>query len=73
MRIASKHKRKGMKQNYIKLNPKKLSSEDIARHQDFDALLKQFETEKTVQPTKIHKMRALYYYLGAAAAAVIGL
>ncbi|MFT5911204.1 MAG: hypothetical protein ACI9XO_002734, partial [Paraglaciecola sp.] len=42
-------------------------------HQDFDALLKQFETEKTVQPTKIHKMRALYYYLGAAAAAVIGL
>lgn len=67
-----------MKQNYnIKLNPKKLSSEDIARHQDFDALLKQFEAEKTTQPTqktaKIRKMRPLYYYIGAAAAAMIGL
>lgn len=67
-----------MKQNYnIKLNPKKLSSEDIARHQDFDALLKQFETEKTTQPTqrtaKVRKMRPLYYYIGAAAAAMIGL
>ena len=66
-----------MKNNYnIKLNPKKLSSEDIARHQDFDALLKQFEMETTqpVQKTaKIRKMRPLYYYIGAAAAAMIGL
>lgn len=67
-----------MKNNYIiKLNPKKLSSEDIARHQDFDALLKQFETEKTTQPApetaKIRRIRPMYYYIGAAAAAMIGL
>jgi len=67
-----------MKNNYIiKLNPKKLSSEDIARHQDFDALLQQFETEKTTQPApktaKIRRMRPMYFYIGAAAAAMIGL
>lgn len=67
-----------MKNNYnIKLNPKKLSSEDIARHQDFDALLKQFELDSATQPTqktaKIRKMRPIYYYIGAAAAAMFGL
>jgi len=64
-----------MKNNYnIKLNPKKLSSEQIARHQDFDALLTQFEKEKAIPSQKrTAKIRPMYFYMGAAAAAMLGL
>ena len=59
-----------MKNNYnIKLNPKQLTSEQIAKHQDFDALLRQFEKGGIVEPpAKSAKIRPLYYYIGAAAA-----
>lgn len=65
-----------MKNNYnIRLNPKKLSSEDIAKHQNFDALLQQFEA---TEPEKINKskggrIRQMYIWAGAIAAIFAGL
>lgn len=56
--------------NYnINLDPKKISSDEINQHKDFDALLKQFEGPQTPRQPKI---KPLYYILGAAAAALVG-
>ncbi len=59
-----------MAKNYnIKLNPKRLSSEEIARHQDFDALLEQFEAAPSV-PVRQLRVRRLVYISSAIAAAI---
>ncbi|GJM32797.1 MAG: hypothetical protein DHS20C18_17980 [Saprospiraceae bacterium] len=59
-----------MAKNYdIKINPKRLSSEEIARHQDFDALLEQFEATPSV-PVRQLRIRRLVYISSAAAAAI---
>ena len=73
-----------MANNYkINLNPKEPSSEEIARHQDFAALLKQFEedkkgvvampSQKTKRSARVLplKTRNLYYIGSAVAAAVL--
>ena len=58
-----------MDQNYkININPKQPSSEDIARHQDFDALLEQFKA--TPAPPKAGGQIRRLIYIGAAVAAV---
>jgi hypothetical protein len=56
--------------NYnIKLDPEKLSSGEIGKHKDFDALLEQFQTP---QVPKRAPLKRLYYIAGALAAATIG-
>ncbi|MFK7948689.1 MAG: hypothetical protein AB8G11_13945 [Saprospiraceae bacterium] len=46
-----------MKKLYdIRINPEKPSSEEVAKHMDFDALLQQFEAEEKEQP-KVVQMR----------------
>lgn len=58
-----------MKKNYkIIVNPKQPSSEQIAQHMDFDALLDQLEADKGQKGSG--RIRQLYYYGGAAAAAI---
>lgn len=60
------------KNNYnIDLNPKQLSEKDIAKHKDFDSLLKSFEASPTpeVAPTSIR--RYLYPAIAAAAACLV--
>ena len=67
------------KNNYnINLNPEELSSEDIHKHQDFDALLNQFnaldtqpEQPKAIEATS--KIRPLWKVALAAAAVMAGL
>ena len=61
-----------MNNNYhINLNPKEPSSEQIAKHMDFDALLE--KVEKTKQEQAKPKVRRLVLYIGSAvAAALIG-
>ncbi len=61
------------KNNYqIKRNLPPLSSEQIARHQNFDALLAQFEQEKT-EPRRPVLLRRIFVIGGAIAAAIVGL
>lgn len=56
--------------NYnIKLDPEKLSSGEIGKHKDFDALMEQFQTP---QAPKRAPFKRLYYIAGALAAASIG-
>lgn len=66
-----------MSQNYnFRLNPKLPSSEDIAKHQDFAALLKQFEESQPAAPPVRRKtavVRRMWYAGGLAAAAAIAL
>ena len=58
-----------MNQNYnIKINSQQPSSKDIARHQDFDALLATYDAATEVQPRG--RIRQMIYYGSAAAAAV---
>jgi len=66
-----------MSNNYhIKFNQQQPSSEDIAKHKDFGALLAQFEAEKETAPQPVRRrparIRQLYYVSGAVAAAPIG-
>jgi len=62
-----------MKKNYdIRFNPKGLSSEEIARHQDFDALLNLLDESKPEAPTQRPVVRRMYIWGGAVAAAVVG-
>ena len=53
----------------IKLNPRRLTSQQIARHKNFDALLKKFKSEPRYQPI----VRRLMYVAGAMAAVLAGL
>ncbi len=56
----------------IKINPPQPSSEDIAKHQDFDALLAQFkETPQSEESKSERKPRVIWLRYAAAAAAVI--
>lgn len=58
-----------MRKNYnIKLNPEKLSSEDIAKHKDFDALLHQ---HRKGDPPRRSGRRLRLIYIGSAVAAAI--
>ncbi len=60
-----------MKDNYnIKLNPDELSSEEIQKHKDFDALMQQFEQAPAPQAKRANINP--YYIGGAIAAALIG-
>lgn len=66
-----------MSNNYhIRFNQQPPSSEDIAKHKDFDALLTQFQAEKETAPQPVRRrparIRQLYYVSGAVAAALIG-
>ncbi len=53
----------------IKVNPRRLSSQQIARHKNFDALLKKFQTEPRPKPV----VRRLMVAAGAVAAVLAGL
>ena len=54
-----------MKDNYnIKVNPPKLSSEDIGKHKNFDALLEQFNKEGGAQTGKSGASKPLIKYIG---------
>lgn len=56
----------------IKINPPQPSSEDIAKHQDFDALLAQFkETPQPEESKPERKSRVIWLRYAATAAAVI--
>ena len=56
--------------NYnIKLDPEKLSSGEIGKHKNFDALLNQFQSPAT---PKQAPLKPLYYIAGALAAALVG-
>ena len=59
-----------MKKNYdIRFNPRRLSKEEIARHKDFDALLRQYRpTPAKVKP--LYRRMAFWVAAVAAAAAV---
>jgi len=60
------------KKNYNwNLNPDNLSSEEIAKHKDFDALLNQVAAPQT--PQKAPLVRRIYYIGGAIAAALVGI
>ena len=54
----------------INLNPKPLSSEEIAKHKDFDGLLEQFNA--TPPPKKPSGIKPLYYIIGTIAAGLLG-
>jgi hypothetical protein len=59
-----------MRNNYqFKINQKSLSGDEIARHQDFDALLEQLEASKTEKSSGA-KVRRFIYWSSAAAAAI---
>ncbi len=59
-----------MKKNYdIRLNPKPLTKEQIAKHKDFDALLNQFAL--TSQPKTRPIVRRLTWAVGAVAASLV--
>ncbi len=59
------------KNNYnIKQDLKKLSSEDIAKHQDFGALLKQFQATETPPTPQVNTKVRRLWQIGLAAAAV---
>lgn len=59
-----------MEKNYkIHLNPKPLTSEQVKRHQDFDALLKKYKGAQP-QPVRQPILRKLIYISGAIAASV---
>lgn len=65
-----------MMKNYnFKKNHKQPSSEDIAQHQDFDALLQQFSVTEspteTAKVVKINPLRRAYVWMGAAAAILL--
>lgn len=61
------------KNNYnIQRNIPPLSSEDIRKHQDFDALLKQYKAEESPQATGRTKIRRLWQIAAAAAAIFAG-
>jgi hypothetical protein len=53
----------------IRRNPRRLTSQQIARHKNFDALLKKFQTEPRPRPV----VRRMIYMAGAVAAALAGL
>jgi hypothetical protein len=56
--------------NYnFNLNPKDLSSQEINKHKDFDALLQQVSTIPAKKPFNI---KVLYYLAGSIAAALLG-
>ncbi len=59
-----------MEKNYnFNINPKKPSKEAIQKHQNFDALLEQFEAEKaTTKPTPVRRLWPLLGGLAVAAA-----
>ena len=59
-----------MKNNNYKINfnPKDLSSHEINKHKDFDALLKEFSATPAKKPFNI---KVLYYIAGSVAAALI--
>lgn len=60
-----------MKKNYnINLNPKPLSSEEISKFKDFDALLAQYNTAKPPQRT-IGKISSRVIYISSLAAAAM--
>ncbi len=62
------------KNNYNwNLNPDNLSPEEIAKHKDFDALLKKAVPATEQVPQKAPTIRRLYYIGGAVAAALIGI
>ncbi|MFK7936184.1 MAG: hypothetical protein AB8G22_21900, partial [Saprospiraceae bacterium] len=60
-----------MMENYnFKKNQQQPASEDIAKHQDFDALLQQFETTAPPATAKVVQMktsRRLYIWASAVA------
>ena len=63
-----------MNQNYnIKLNSKQPSSDEIAKHMDFDGLLAQFEDAAPVNTRPARVRRLVYYSTAAAAAVVVGI
>lgn len=53
---------------HFKFNPKQLSSEDIEKHQDFDALLEKYHQEKPAGPNRSARLFRLAYVGGAIAA-----
>jgi len=55
----------------FKINPPQPSSEQIAKHQDFDALLKQFQETEKVEPKRKSRVIWLRYATAAAAAVVL--
>ena len=60
-----------MKKNYkINLNPKPVSSEEIAKFKDFDALLEQYHQAKPPTP-KVFNMRSRVFYITSIAAAAM--
>ncbi len=62
------------KNNYNwNLNQDNLSPEEIAKHKDFDALLKKAVPAAEQVPQKAPTIRRLYYIAGAVAAALIGI
>lgn len=63
-----------MKKNYnIKLDPKPLSSEEISKFKDFDALLEQYNSVKPPKKTVVKLSRRLVYISSLAAAAMLAL
>ncbi len=61
------------KNNYNwNLNPDNLSSEEIAKHKDFEALMAKAAPANTI-PQRAPAIRRLYYIGGAVAAALIGI
>lgn len=59
-----------MKKNYdIRFNPKSLSGKEVAKHKDFDALLKKYEAGEGKPPTK-PLFRRIGYAVAAIAAAI---
>lgn len=60
-----------MRKNYnFKINQKPLTGDQIDRHKDFDALLKQMEQGSQVSKTPALKVRRLVYWTSAVAAAI---
>lgn len=59
----------GNKYNF-EFNPKRLSSEDIEKHQDFDALLEKFSQEKPTGQNRSARIRRIAYVGGAIAAGI---
>lgn len=59
----------GNKYNF-KFNPKRLSSEDIEKHQDFDALLEKYNQARPSGPSRSARIRRIAYFGGAIAAGI---
>ena len=57
----------------FKISPEYPSSEQIAQHQDFDALLQAYEGSQVKTGGRVRAMQAMYWLAAACAAALIGL